>query len=237
MAKQRRAPKKANSKRQKKRAEARASKRTSARRPSAGRAAKTALPARKSSAAKEAATAEGAARRAESVATESPRQSDHLDALASYERGVRLLQQHEYDRAGALFQAILENHPEEKELHERVRLYLNVCLRATKPADSTPKDADERVYAATLAMNTGAYRQALSHLQAAVRERPGHEHAHYMLAVVHASLRNLPDALASLQRAIELNPDNRAQAARDADFDLLRDNPRFRALVGGARRL
>ncbi len=118
-----------------------------------------------------------------------------------------------------------------------MRLYLNVCLRATKPADATPKDADERVYAATLAMNTGAYRQALSHLQAAVRERPGHEHAHYMLAAVHASLRNFPDALASLQRAIELNPDNRAQAARDADFDLLRDNPRFRALVGGARRL
>lgn len=166
----------------------------------------------------------------------SPRQQVHLDAVVEYEQGVRALQRRDYVVAAGIFRSVLDGFPEEKELHERVRLYLNVCERATAPVDSTPQNADERVYAATLAMNTGAYREAVAHLQAAVRERPGHDHAHYMLGVAFAALRNTSDALAHLQKAIDLNPDNRSQAAQDVELDLLRDQSRFRTLVGAARR-
>ncbi|RPJ82583.1 MAG: tetratricopeptide repeat protein [Acidobacteria bacterium] len=217
MAKQRRAPKKAISRKKK---------RIAARVP--GRA--PAQPAQEPA-------AQPAASPPRLEAAPSPREVDHQDAVNVYERGLKSLQQRNYQRAAEIFRSVLESYPEEKELHERVRLYLNVCERATTPVDSTPKNFDERVYAATLAMNTGAYRDALSHLQAALRERPDHDHAHYMLAAVYTSLRSFPEALSQLQRAIELNPDNRTQAAQDPDFDALRDHTRFRALVGVARRL
>jgi len=216
MAKQRRTPKKAIS-RKKKRIAARAP----------GRSPGTPAP-------EAAVRAQLPSRSGQDPATARP--VDHLDAVAVYERGLKTLQQRNYQRAAEIFRSVLETYPEEKELHERVRLYLNVCERATTPVDSTPKNATERVYAATLAMNTGAYRDALAHLQAVLRERPDHDHAHYMLAAVYTSLRNFPEALSQLQKAIELNPDNRAQAAQDPDFDILRDHTRFRALVGSARR-
>jgi tetratricopeptide (TPR) repeat protein len=215
MAKQRRAPKKAISQK-KKRAAARASGRPAASPQQPRPAAPRDVPAEKPA---------GAAPGAE-----------HLDAVAVYEKGLKALQQRNFERAAELFRAVIDNHPEEKELHERVRLYLNVCERATTPADSTPKNLDERIYAATLSMNSGAYRDALAHLQAALKERPDHDHAHYMLAAVQTSLRNFPEALNQLQRAIELNADNRTQASQDPDFDPLRDHSRFRLLVGSVRR-
>ncbi|MFB3854787.1 MAG: tetratricopeptide repeat protein [Vicinamibacterales bacterium] len=216
MAKQRRAPKKAIS-RKKKRIAARAPGRTPAA-PAQEPAAQPVVPP------------------ADPQGQEAPHPADHLNAVAVYERGLKTLQQRNYQRAAEMFRSVLETYPEEKELHERVRLYLNICERATTPVDSTPKNFDERVYAATLAMNAGAYRDALSHLQAALRERPDHDHARYMLAAVYTSLRSFPEALSQLQRAIELNPDNRTQALQDPDFDALRDHTRFRAIVGSVRR-
>jgi tetratricopeptide (TPR) repeat protein len=152
-----------------------------------------------------------------------------------YERGVEALQRRQFGEAAEILQGVLDGYPEEKELHERVRLYLNVCRRQSVPPDATPRSVEERVYAATLALNTGSYQEGLAQLEAAVREHPNHDHVQYMLAVVHAALEEYPKALSSLERAIELNPENRSLAWQDPDLGGLREHPRFRAVVGGRR--
>src|SRR5262245_29227971 len=57
------------------------------------------------------------------------RRSTYFEAVALYERGLEALQRHDYGEAANLFESVLRQYPEEKELHERVRLYLNICQR------------------------------------------------------------------------------------------------------------
>jgi tetratricopeptide (TPR) repeat protein len=148
-----------------------------------------------------------------------------------YERGVTALQLRKYAEATKLLQAVIDAYPEEKELHERAQVYLNVCRRQALPLDATPKTFEERVYAATLAINAGAYDDGLGRLEALAGESPDNDHVHFMLAVAR-SLRGEPDkAWPHLQRAIELNPENRFLARQDADLEVLRRDPQFRQLI------
>jgi outer membrane protein assembly factor BamD (BamD/ComL family) len=148
-----------------------------------------------------------------------------------YERGLEALQRHEYDRAAELFHTVSRQYPEEKELLERVRLYLNVCERQVTPRETAPQTLDERLYAATLAINGGQYDQAIAHLRLVRDEDPDNDHALYMLAVAHAQRDEPAEAVAHLERAIALNPENRALARTDPDLEPLREDETFRAAL------
>lgn len=164
----------------------------------------------------------------------SPRRSTYVEAVAVYERGLQALQKHDYQQALQLFQSVLSTYPEERELHERVRLYLNICQRHASPPVATPMSLDERLYASTLALNGGRYDEAISHLRLVRDEDPDNDHALYMLAVAHAQRGEHAEAIALLERAIALNPENRALARRDSDLEPLHDDDAFQqALEAG----
>jgi len=154
-----------------------------------------------------------------------------VEAVAVYERALEALQRHEYGTAGDMLESVLRIYPEEKELHERVKLYLNICRRQAAPREATPQTIDERLYASTLAINSGKYDEAIVHLRLVRDEDPDNEHALYMLAVAHAQRGEHAEAVAHLERAISLNPENRAQARRDPDLDPLHDDEAFRAAL------
>jgi tetratricopeptide (TPR) repeat protein len=153
--------------------------------------------------------------------------STYVEAVALYEQGLDALQRHDYDAAVDRLRSVLQRYPEEKELHERVRLYLKICERHTTPRDSAPQTIEERLYASTLALNRGRYDQAISHLRLVRDEDPDNDHALYMLAVAHAQRGEHTEAVAHLQRAIALNPENRVLARRDPDLEALREDETF----------
>ena len=93
------------------------------------------------------------------------RRTTYVEAVALYERGLEALQRHDFADAAAQFESVLRQYPEEKELHERVRLYLNICQRQATPKETAPQTREERLYAATLAINGGRYDQALANLR------------------------------------------------------------------------
>jgi tetratricopeptide (TPR) repeat protein len=160
-----------------------------------------------------------------------PRRSTYIEAVAVYERALEALQRHEYEAAGEMLESVLRIYPEEKELHERVKLYLNICRKQAAPREATPQTIDERLYASTLAINGGKYDEAIVHLRLVRDEDPDNEHALYMLAVAHAQRGEHAEAVAHLERAIALNPENRAQARRDPDLEPLHDDEAFRAAL------
>ena len=157
----------------------------------------------------------------EPIAAAVPRPG-HIEAVALYEEGVAALQAHEYSRASTLLRLVLSRYPQERELHERVHLYLNICERHMAPRAASPTTPEERVFAATLAINAGNYDEALDHLRTASSESPEHDHALYMLASVLALRDDIDGAVPLLLRAIELNPDNRTLARHDPDLEALR---------------
>jgi tetratricopeptide (TPR) repeat protein len=159
------------------------------------------------------------------------RRSTYFEAVALYEQGLEALQRHAYSQATTLLESVLRQYPEEKELHERVRLYLNICQRQASQKETAPQTIDERLYAATLAINTGQYDQAIAHLRLVRDEDPDNDHAIYMLAVAHAQRDEHAEAVAHLERAIALNPENRALARNDPDLEPLRGDDAFRAAL------
>ena len=155
----------------------------------------------------------------------------YLEAVGIYEQGVAALQEHDYARASSILRSVLTRYPEEKELHERVRLYLNVCDRHMAPAAASPTTPEERVFAATLAFNAGDYDEALRHLRTATEASRDNDHALYMLATVLTLREQLEEAVPHLIRAIELNPENRAMARHDPDLEVLRQFDAVRAAL------
>ena len=160
-----------------------------------------------------------------------PRKPGFYEAVAIYERGVQALQRHDFHAAAEQFRVVLDRYPEERELLERARLYLRVCERETERRPQGPGTPEERVYAATVALNSGNHAGALEHLQRALSEDPDSDHAHYTMAVALGLKHRLDEAIEHLRQAIGLNPENRVLARQDPDLEAVRSHPEFRATL------
>jgi tetratricopeptide (TPR) repeat protein len=163
-----------------------------------------------------------------------PVRISYLEAVALYEQGVAALQEHDYSRASSVLRSVLSRYPDEKELHERVRLYVTVCERHMAPRGLSPSTPEERLFAATLAFNAGNYEEALEHLRTASEESPDHDHVLYMLATVLALRDEYDQAVPHLLRAIDLNPENRALARNDPDLEPLKQYENVRVALEAA---
>ena len=168
---------------------------------------------------------------AEAPAPPVPRKPGFYEAVAVYERGVQALQRHDFLGAAGFFRTVLERYPEERELLERARLYLRVCERETQRRQPAPKNPAERVYAATVALNSGDHHGALDHLNRALTEDPDSDHAHYIMAVALGMRQRSEEALQHLRQAIALNPENRNLARQDPDLESLRHHPAFKDVL------
>src|SRR5262245_45443896 len=73
------------------------------------------------------------------------RRSTYVDAVALYEQGLERLQRHDYSGAAESLESVLRLYPEEKELHERVRLYLNICRKQASNNQAVPQTIEERL--------------------------------------------------------------------------------------------
>src|SRR5437016_3308199 len=92
-----------------------------------------------------------------SASAQPARRSTYVEAVALYEQGLERLQQHDYKGAADRLESVLRQFPDEKELHERVKLYLNVCRKQAAAVEAAPRTIEERLYASTIALNGGRY--------------------------------------------------------------------------------
>ena len=159
------------------------------------------------------------------------KRTSYLEAVKLYEKGLEALQQRNFTIASASLKAVIDEHGDERELHERARIYLKICERELAPLSAEPQTQEELVLAATVALNEQETEKALGYLEQAVRENPSADGAHYMLAVVFAQQGNAKQALTHLGRAIELDPENRLVALQEVDFDIFKDEIEFQTLV------
>ena len=219
----------------------RAASKSAARSKTSKAAAKTSKSAKKStkSASKRASAAKQASASKRASASRAPKKKApavnirrvYAKALALYEKGVKALQRKNYNAAAATFQQLLAEYPEERELHERAQLYLNVCERQAQPQEKAPRSVDARKLAATVALKRREVDKALSLLKSAASSHSGDDHLQYMLALAHALRADAAASATHLKRAIELNPDNRVQARQEQDFDAVRDDEAILALL------
>ncbi len=166
--------------------------------------------------------------------TATPRHVPLDKALKTYEQGLKLFGRGEYAKSASEFNAVIKESPGEREICDRARIYLNLCKARTAGPAPKPKTAEEAYYQGILAANDGRLQEASQVFEGALKQGAGNEKLHYALASVNALMENRDGALANLGKAIELNRSNKVLALNDTDFDSLRDDPDFLALVGKA---
>jgi tetratricopeptide (TPR) repeat protein len=159
------------------------------------------------------------------------RRSTYVDAVALYELGVHHLQSREFSEADRALRAVIAGYPEEKELHERARLYLRVCERHVVAVSARAETAEDRIFAATLAINNGMLDHAVGLLSSVIQKEPESDHASYMLGVALALKGQFDQAIHHLGRAMSLNPENRDLAFKEPDLEPLRRTDEMRSLL------
>jgi tetratricopeptide (TPR) repeat protein len=153
------------------------------------------------------------------------------EAVSVFERAMKALQRHEYTAAADAFRGLISNYPREGALCERSLVYLALCERELARRPLEPRTTEERLTAATAALNNGDDDRAESLAQAVLSDAPQHDLALYLLAAIEARRGATEEALHLLSRAMAVNPEIRAQARHDADFEDLRDMDAFRDLI------
>ena len=96
-----------------------------------------------------------------------------------------------------------------------------------KPGEAYTVSAWEAMFAAMPAVRRGDWDEAIRLHHEALAERPEHPALLYNLACVEARAGRSIDALAHLQRAVELDPKWAAYARTDTDFASIRREPGF----------
>ena len=153
------------------------------------------------------------------------------EAVSLFEKGLKDLERHAYNDAAQTFRAILGGYPAERALLDRVRVYLELSERELRRKPQPPKTIEERLTAATAALNDGNEAGAEALARSVLKDDPDHDLAFYLLAAVAARRGASEEALGHLARSIALSPEAGAQARFDADFESLRDTDEFRRLT------
>jgi len=152
-------------------------------------------------------------------------------ALQEYEQALSLLRKQQLAEAAEGFKAILKNHPQEKEIADRCRVYLRICGRDAGEKVMPLKRVEDYYYQGVLECNRQRYDEALKHLDRALKMNPKDDRVLYVLAATQALKGEREQALSSLKEAIDLNATNRIHAQNDPDFETLREDDAFLDLV------
>jgi len=152
-------------------------------------------------------------------------------AVELFQRGMQALQKHAYKPAAESFKALLDRFPAERALTERARLYLELCERELARRPAAPRTVEERLTAATAALNSGDDVRAERLAQSVLAEDARQDLALYLMAAVEARRGEAEAAVSFLSRAIAISPEARAQARYDSDFETLRHLDGYRVLI------
>ncbi len=152
--------------------------------------------------------------------------------IETFEKAVKALGKRDYERAKDLLDELITAYPDERDLIERASTYRTLCERALEKKPSyRPKTFEEMLNYGVYLHNRGEFDEALKFLHQAAEQHPKNEHVLYCIAAASARAGDTPGALKALRSAIGANAANRAQAKSDSDFDPIREDEEFVALV------
>ena len=153
----------------------------------------------------------------------------YQNAIKNYEIGVRAFHKQNYGKAAEIFEKLVDH--DARDVAERARVHLCLCVQRTGRPFPAPKSADGYYTLGIASLNGRDLELAIEQLGKADKLQPNQDHIRYALAVAHALQGNLDAALEHLEAAVTLRADNRIHARRDEDFQGLSSDPRYRRLI------
>jgi tetratricopeptide (TPR) repeat protein len=158
--------------------------------------------------------------------TEDPR---HIQAVQSYESGLRALQEHKFEKAKGHLQKVLSG--PNKSLVDRAQVHILACNKHLETLALQFKTTEEHYDYAVSLINVGDYVTAREHLDKLLKQNPKADFVLYGLAALHCLTGHVEESLTTLNEAIKIKPALRFQARNDTDFQNLAEDPRFTELL------
>ncbi len=153
-------------------------------------------------------------------------------ALNLLEKGIKLIYQKDFKKARVELKSLIDGYPGEPEILVRAQSYMHICDRE-EAAHKKPVIAVDQLYTlGVMEHNRGDYEEAISFFRQSLEKNPDSDHIYYSLAASFAMKGEAAEAVRHLQKAIELNEENRVYAKNDSDFAPLHDQKEFSELVG-----
>src|ERR1039457_91383 len=153
----------------------------------------------------------------------------HIQAVQSYESGLRALQERKFEKAKGHLQKALSG--PNKSLVDRAQVHILTCEKHLETPTLQFKTAEEHYDYAVSLINTGDYVTAREHLDKLLKQNPKAEFVLYGLAALDCLTGHAEESLATLDDAIKVRPGLRFQARNDGDFQNLAEDPRFTELL------
>ncbi|MDA1236545.1 MAG: hypothetical protein O3A53_17305 [Acidobacteria bacterium] len=144
-----------------------------------------------------------------------------------YVEGVDLLNARKYSQAAVRFGKAIEG--PDVALRHSATVYLRICQQRMQ-SEPAPKTVEDRYNAAVAAINDRRLEDADQLLRLALKQDPKGAHLHFALGVAATLSGDITGAISSVERAIELDPQNRILALRDSDLAALRSSPEAASL-------
>lgn len=159
-----------------------------------------------------------------------PEDPRYVQALQSYEAGLRAMQEHKFDKAKPHFQKVIGGPT--KELIDRAMVHLSICNQHLEKSSANQfKTPEEHFDYAVSLMNVGDYVTAREHLDKLLKQNAKADYVIYGLAALECLTGHVEDSLRHLEEALRLNAQLRFQARNDSDFQNLAEDPRFTELL------
>lgn len=159
-----------------------------------------------------------------------PEEVAYKNALGEFANAVKLFSNNEFAKAHGILGRLVTTPT--ADLAERARVYLNICNQRLSRSILHLRTADDFYNHGVQLANQGNLDEAEECLKKALKLAPKCDYIHYAMATTEALRENnVEGSLEHLQKAIELNAQNRYLAQKDPDFSNLEEDPRFTEMI------
>ncbi len=155
------------------------------------------------------------------------KKDNYQKALSDYTLAVKALNRRDNERAGELFKAFLVKHDSEKELVDRVQIYLKICQKQKKVEKIQLKTFNDYYQYSIHKINKGDYEEALKLLGKAQEMKPREGKILYLIADAYCLMGETEKCLEHLKKAIQIDDFFRTLAQNERDFEPIWEDKKF----------
>jgi len=159
------------------------------------------------------------------------KKDDYQKALLAYNQAMKAYHKGEYEKASELLKDFLEKHSSEKELVDRVQIYIAISGARKEKEKVQLKTFGDYYEYSVYKINQGDYEEALKLLDKAYEMKPKEGKILYLMADTYCLMGQAEQCLEHLKKAIQLDKFFGILAQNEGDFEPLWEDKKFKLIT------